>query len=261
MTGEDAWSFVKRFTGARVALGRAGAALPTREVLALALAHAQARDAIHVALDVAALEPQVRALGFAARHAQSRAADRAIYLARPDLGAALTQESEDALRAERDEPALVVVLADGLSSPAVMRHAIPVLSALQPWLGGLEARRVVIATQARVALGDEIGAALGAQAVIVLIGERPGLSTQDSLGAYLTLTPQPGRSNAERNCLSNIRDGGLAPETAAFKLAWLMRRAFERGATGVALKDESDALLVDGRPPPATPLLPMRRGA
>ena len=255
MTGEDAWGFVRRFTGARVALGRAGSALSTREVLALALAHAQARDAIHVALDVAALESQVRALGFETRRVQSRAADRATYLARPDLGAALAPDCEEALRSDGGQPALVVVLADGLSSPAVMRHAVPVLSALRPWLGSAEATRVVIARQARVALGDAIGAALGAQAAIVLIGERPGLSTPDSLGAYLTLAPRTGRTNAERNCLSNIREGGLAPEVAAFKLAWLMRRAFDRGATGVALKDESDAWLIEGRPPPATPLL------
>lgn len=249
---EDSWSHVRRLTPARVALGRTGSALPTREVLRFALAHAQARDAVHVPLDLDRLGGDIEAAGFGTLTVESAAPDRATYLARPDLGRRLSDRSRALLRDWSGErPALAVVVADGLSSPAAAAHAAPYLAALSPWLAasGLAVGPVVVATQARVALGDEVGEFLGARAVVVLIGERPGLSAPDSLGAYLTFSPCVGRTDAERNCISNIRGGGLSYELAAYKLAWLIDQSLTRQLTGVRLKDESDANLVEGQPP------------
>ncbi len=147
-----------------------------------------------------------------------------------------------------------MLVGDGLSAAAAQAHALPLLLELRPWLEaqGQALGRVVVATQARVALGDEVGALLGASAVLVLIGERPGLSSPDSLGAYLTWAPRPGRSDAERNCVSNIRPAGLPYAEAARRIAWLLGAAWRLGATGVALKDESDApALAQALPPPA----------
>jgi ethanolamine ammonia-lyase small subunit len=243
MTAEDPWAHVRRLTPARVALGRTGSALPTAEVLRFALAHAQARDAVHVPLDLDLLEADIRAAGFDTLRVESAAVDRATYLARPDLGRQLAAPSRVLLE-DRGEvgPDLVVVVADGLSSPAAAVHAPPLLRALSPRLAkiGLTLGPVVLATQARVALGDEIGAILDARAVLILLGERPGLSSPDSLGAYLTFAPRSGRTDAERNCISNIRPAGLSYEVAAFKLAWLVGEALKRKITGVALKDASD---------------------
>ncbi len=246
---EDPWAELRRFTPARIALGRAGHAVPTREVLRFGLAHARARDAVHAALDVAPLEDAIRALGFATCRAESAAPDRATYLARPDLGRRLALGSRDVVGgAAREACDLAIVVADGLSAPAAGRHAAPLLAALRPLatVAGWSLGPVTIATQARVALGDEIGAALRARAVLILIGERPGLSAPDSLGAYLTLAPRVGRTDAERNCLSNIRPGGMTSEEAAHRIAWLVAEAMRRGVTGVALKDESDRLILDG---------------
>ena len=251
MTGEEPWARVRRLTPARVALGRTGSALPTAEVLRFALAHAQARDAVHIPLDLDRLEATIRAAGFETRHVESAAADRATYLARPDLGRQLAEPARALLRsgplAQND---LAIVVADGLSSPAALAHAVPLLASLAPRLAksGLTTGPIVIATQARVALGDEIGALLRARAVLVLIGERPGLSSPDSLAGYLTFGPRIGRNDAARNCVSNIRPAGLSYESAAFKLGWLIDQAFKRQLTGVALKDNSDTLLLDGNP-------------
>ncbi|MDE1150761.1 MAG: ethanolamine ammonia-lyase subunit EutC [Azospirillaceae bacterium] len=248
----DAWAHLRDTTPARIALGRTGASLPTAEVLRFALAHAQARDAVHTPFDAAGVADALRALGHEVLAVESAAPDRATYLRRPDLGRILSPGGRRALAyVPATQPDLALVVADGLSATAVHRQAAPLLAALAPWISreGWRVAPVVVATQARVALGDEVGQMLGARAVAMLIGERPGLSAPDSLGVYLTLAPRPGRLDAERNCLSNIRDGGLGPELAAFKLAWLLREAFRRQVTGVALKDESDRLLVDGRAP------------
>jgi ethanolamine ammonia-lyase small subunit len=244
MSSEDPWMHVRRLTPARVALGRAGSALPTAEVLRFALAHAQARDAVHIPLDLGPLEAEIRAAGFDTLSVESAAADRATYLARPDLGRQLAAPSRALLRNQGQTGAnLAVVVADGLSSPAAASHAAPLLRALSPRLAesDLTLGPVVLATQARVALGDEIGAILHARAVLMLLGERPGLTAPDSLGAYLTFAPRSGRTDAERNCISNIRPAGLSYEVAAFKLAWLIGEALKRQITGVALKDQSDA--------------------
>jgi ethanolamine ammonia-lyase small subunit len=249
---EDIWGALARLTPARIALGRSGSGLPTREVMRFSLAHAQARDAVHTALDAEAVEASIRELGFQTLRATSAATGRDIYRRRPDLGRRLSDESRaDLLARPADKKDLGIVVADGLSSAAVHAQVAPFLAAMKPWIAaaGWSVTPVVVATQARVALGDEIGALLGCRAVAVLIGERPGLSSPDSLGAYLTLDPRPGRNDAERNCISNIRVGGLGYDLAAFKLAWLLETALKRSLTGVKLKDDSDALLVAGKPP------------
>ncbi|WP_048433328.1 ethanolamine ammonia-lyase subunit EutC [Methylobacterium platani] len=240
------WRRLAALTPARIALGRAGSGLPTHEVLRFGLAHAQARDAVHLPLDVEAVRDRIAALGFATLVAASAAPDRATYLRRPDLGRRLDEASAAALAAAADAPVdLALVVADGLSARAVHEGAVPVLAALKGALAGSGWRLapVVVATQGRVALGDAAGSLLRARAVAVLIGERPGLSSPDSLGIYLTFAPRPGRTDAERNCLSNVRAAGLKPELAAFKLHWLIDQALTRQVTGVALKDESDRLL------------------
>lgn len=245
-TGRDPWAKLAQWTPARIALGRTGASLPTREVLKFALAHAQARDAVHADFDAEKMAADLARLGLASVQATSDAPDRALYLRRPDYGRRLSAESFERLQAgEHAGVDLALMIGDGLSAAAVQAHAAPFIAAFQQHAAslGLSLAPVVIARGARVALGDEIGALLKARAVAVLIGERPGLSSPDSLGVYLTYAPAPGRNDAERNCISNIREQGLGPARAAFTLAWLLREALRRGLTGVALKDESDTLL------------------
>lgn len=254
MTARDPWLRLASHTPARIALGRTGASLPTDAVLRFALAHAQARDAVHTPFDADRVEAQVRALGFDTLRASSAAPARDIYLRRPDLGRRLGAQSRAALAAAGQgmEPVdLALVIADGLSSAAIHAQAEPFLAAFRPWIArqGWSLAPVVIATQARVALGDEVGALLKARACVLLVGERPGLSSPDSLGLYLTFDPRPGRSDAERNCISNVRPAGLSHEAAAFKLAWHIREALRLCLTGVELKDESDLLLENGKPP------------
>ena len=230
----DPWRELRAATPARVGLGRSGDTMPLRPVLDFQLAHAQARDAVHAALDVdalrATLEPRET------RVVRSLAPDRATYLKRPDLGRKLDADHD--LARDAGPADCLFVLADGLSATATARHAVPLLEATLPLLDGLSLAPFVVATQARVALGDEIGAALGARLCVILIGERPGLSVADSLGAYVTFAPRPGRRDSERNCISNIHGrGGLSYTAAARKLAWLIRAALQLGATGVTLKD------------------------
>jgi ethanolamine ammonia-lyase small subunit len=241
----DPWARLRAATRARIGLGGVGDAPPLREVLGFQMAHALARDAVHAPLDLAALEEALRP--HAALRATSMAPDRGTYLRRPDLGRRLG--GMDGAGEEGCDVAFV--LADGLSATAVQRHAAPVFHACVERLPGWRIAPPVIATQARVALGDEIGARLGARLVAVLIGERPGLSVPDSLGIYLTFDPRPGRRDSERNCISNIHAaGGLKPELAAAKLAWLMREALTRKLTGTGLKDDADpAALTTPRPP------------
>ena len=238
----DPWTALRRHTPARISLGRAGTSLPTAEVLRFAAAHAAARDAVHLPLDVAALLADLRTHGFEASTATSRAASRVAYLTRPDLGRQLAPAAADALAGGGDG-GLCIVVADGLSAIAAQRHAAPLLAALRD--RGVVADRLVVATQARVALGDAIGERVGASQVLVLIGERPGLSSPDSLGAYLTWQPAVGRVDSERNCVSNIRPEGLALADAAARIAWLVRESRRRGVTGIGLKDDSEVLTVD----------------
>ncbi len=227
------WADLRRFTPARVALGRAGNGLPTAAHLAFQADHAAARDAVHAELDTARLAADLEAAGLPSQVVHSACPDRRTYLLRPDLGRRLAEGEADKLA---PSPGIAFVVADGLSATAAQRHAAPLLAQVLPALG--QSGPIVIARQGRVALGDEIGAALGAEAVAVLIGERPGLSTPDSLGVYLTWQPRPGRTDAERNCISNIRPEGLPIAEAAAKLLWLIGAMRQLRLTGVALKDE-----------------------
>ncbi|WP_433567666.1 ethanolamine ammonia-lyase subunit EutC [Nocardia sp. CA-151230] len=251
------WDGLRRSTRARIGLGRTGDALSTAEVLEFRAAHAAARDAVHSPLDIAVLAAEVADLGLGEPvHVRSRASDRSEYLRRPDLGR-LPGTDEPAVPHSGADVGFV--LADGLSSKALADHGVPVLAAL---LAAFEGRYTfappVIATQARVALGDHIGAALGVRTVLVLIGERPGLSVADSLGIYLTHCPRPGRSDSERNCISNIHPpDGLSYARAAHVVTGLVDGARRLGRSGVDLKDTSadrpltdaDALSVGARRP------------
>lgn len=251
----DPWANLKRFTDARIGLGRSGAAMPTREVLNFALSHAMARDAVTTPLDWQPIEDGLSALGFSTLRISSATHDRSEYLRRPDLGRRLSPRSREALirasELEASKPDLVILVGDGLSSMGVAANAVPLLKAFQPHVrnAGWTLAPILLADDARVALGDEAGEILGARAVLVLIGERPGLSSPDSLGAYLTFAPRVGLKDADRNCISNIRPRGLSYEEGAFKAAWLLREAFRRGLSGVNLKDES-RFLIEGQKGP-----------
>lgn len=232
---DDGFEMLRRLTRARIGLGRAGDGLPTRELLAFQAAHAAARDAVHGRADFDAL-----AAAFPDREVvrvASAAPDRATYLRRPDLGRRLAEGEAERLPAGPFD--VVFVIGDGLSAAAVDAHAAVFVTATLARLDGLSIGPIVLASQARVALGDEIGAAMGARLVVVALGERPGLSAADSLGAYLTFAPRVGRVDSERNCLSNIHDHGQTPAVAAAKLAWLVREALARGLTGIELKEDA----------------------
>jgi ethanolamine ammonia-lyase small subunit len=246
---EDPWQALRRHTAARIGLGRVGASMPTAELLRFGLAHAKARDAVHSPLDAAALAASLQAQGFGTLSVRSMAPDRESYLLRPDLGRRIHPDSRTLLeQAPRADIALVI--ADGLSAQAAARHALPVAMLLREALGAWPAP-VIVAQQGRVALGDDIGAALGARLAIVMLGERPGLSSPDSLGIYLTWAPRPGRMDSERNCISNVRPEGLTYEAAAHKLEFLVRQSLLRQLSGVALKDESMAVAGIAGPGPA----------
>ncbi len=238
----DPWQTLRHYTAARLALGRVGQSLPSSEVLAFGMAHALARDAIHMPLDTAALCQALQQDGWQSYCVQSQAHDRTEYLLRPDLGRRLTAETPWPVGVGRFD--LGFVIGDGLSALAVQRHAVPLLQALKPLLQPSYCiAPIVVATQARVALADEVGARLGLRLVVMLIGERPGLSSPDSLGIYISHAPRIGMHDAERNCISNVRPAGLDYAAAAFKLNWLIEQAFRLQRTGVGLKDESDLSL------------------
>jgi ethanolamine ammonia-lyase small subunit len=229
---------LRSYTPARVALDRCGVSVATGPLLEFQLAHAQARDAVQASIDPRMLCDELRRLGFEALALKSEAGDRTVYLKRPDLGRKLAPLSAQVLA--RGAYAAVFVIADGLSALAVERHALRLLQELQPLLGGWQLAPVCVVEQGRVAIGDAIGHALGARLSIVLIGERPGLSSPDSLGAYITWNPRPGIKDADRNCISNIRDEGLAYSVAARRLLYYMTEASRHGLTGIQLKDPED---------------------
>ena len=234
---EDVWTRLRAATPARIGLGHVGGALPTAAMLDLERCHALARDAVHRPLDVG------RALADLAPRApiivESRAVGREAYLRRPDLGRRLSERSAALIAPAGAD--IAIVLADGLSPLAAQTQGPPLVARLEALLSDLRLAPLVVAVQARVALGDEIGERLGAGFVIVLIGERPGLTAYDSLGAYLTFAPHGGRRDSERNCVSNVRAGGLSTEEAAGRIAWLYRAAVRLKATGTTLKDMSSA--------------------
>jgi ethanolamine ammonia-lyase small subunit len=239
----DPWARLREATRARIGLGRAGDAMQLRDVLAFQFAHAQARDAVHTKLDTEALHAQLPG----AIEVRSAAENREIYLRRPDLGRRLHADCVALLKpADYDA---VFVIGDGLSATAVMRNAVPMVNAALARMKDFKVAPVVIATQARVALGDDIGQALGAKLCAVLIGERPGLTVAESLGIYLTYAPERGIKDSARNCISNIHGkGGLSYEAAAEMLVWLMREALRRKLTGVGLKEASGLAAPDAVP-------------
>ncbi len=238
------WGTLRQYTAARIALGRAGSAIPTDACLAFRLAHAQAKDAVVQSLDREKLTETFQSSGIHTLWVESRARDKQEYLTRPDLGRMLSASSAEQLRASALLPAdILITVGDGLSSVAIQRHAAPFIQQLLPYLHtlGKTTTPVVIARHARVALGDDINRWVGAQIILMLIGERPGLSSPDSMGAYLTWhTGKDSSLDAERNCISNIRPEGLPYDKAAFKLAWLIEQACMRQGTGIELKDRSD---------------------
>ncbi|MGF6170162.1 ethanolamine ammonia-lyase small subunit [Pseudomonas moraviensis] len=266
---QNPWLELRRLTPARIALGRTGTSLPTRAQLDFQFAHAQARDAVHLAFDHAEISSQLSERGREALLLHSAAPDRDSYLQRPDLGRKLNDESAQALRdyasAHPGGVDLVMVVADGLSALAVHRHTLPFLTRLEEQMSGdgWSVAPVVLVEQGRVAIGDEIGQLLGAKMLVMLIGERPGLSSPDSLGLYFTYAPKVGLTDAYRNCISNVRLEGLSYGMAAHRLLYLMREACRRQLSGVNLKDEAqlhtletdDAVDMKGNflldPPPA----------
>lgn len=237
---------LRRFTPARVSLGQAGPAIPTREQMKFQFDHALARDAVNARLDVVALVRGVRQRGMeciALRSAVEPRGDRSLYLRRPDLGRRLDSKSAEELRQRAAgaaiRPDVVFVIADGLSALAVERHSLALLDEMRARLVAENVAPVCVVSDGRVAVGDEIGSVLGARIAILLIGERPGLSSPDSLGVYITWDPKPGRTDAERNCISNIRAEGLSYREAAQRIAYYTGEAKRLGTTGVLLKERT----------------------
>ena len=255
---ENPWRRLREFTDARIGLGRAGISLPTSELLAFQLSHAQARDAVHLPLDIDALcselaaDPQLAALGEPIR-LHSQATDRMTYLQRPDLGRLLDDASREQLVALCcEQPSdLAIVIVDGLSSRAIAQNAVPFL---QRFMGLLASELpecslapLTIVEQGRVAVGDDVGALLNARAVLLLIGERPGLSSPDSLGLYLTWAPKPGLTDAARNCISNVRPAGLPHVEGAKRALYLLREAQRLKLSGVNLMDRTEDAVIEHR--------------
>jgi ethanolamine ammonia-lyase small subunit len=244
----DSWHRLREVTPARIALGRTGGSVPTRELLDFQLAHALARDAVHQPFEPARLEAELAALGHPVVHARSAAPDRRAYLIRPDLGRRLEDASATQLAACRPpgEVDLSITLSDGLSASAAHRQIAPLLGRLLPLMrrSGLSVAPLVVVPLARVAIQDEVGTLQNARAAMILLGERPGLGSPDSLGAYLVFGPRAGRTDADRNCVSNIRPEGVAPAAAAELIEYLITQAMARRLSGVGLKDERG---IDGR--------------
>ncbi|MDB6144004.1 MAG: ethanolamine ammonia-lyase [Pseudomonas sp.] len=248
------WLDLRRLTPARIALGRTGTSLPTRAQLDFQYAHAQARDAVHLPFDHAGLSAQMAERGRETLLLHSAAADRNSYLQRPDLGRRLNDASAQKLRdythAHPGGVDLAIVVADGLSSLAVHRHTLPFLTRLEQRITeeGWSVSPVILVEQGRVAVADEVGELLGAKMVVILIGERPGLSSPDSLGLYFTYAPKIGLTDAFRNCISNVRLEGLSYGMAAHRLLYLMREACRRQLSGVNLKDEAQLHTLESDP-------------
>jgi ethanolamine ammonia-lyase small subunit len=250
-TPENPWQALRSLTPARIALGRSGISLPTGAQLDFQFAHAQARDAVHLAFDHAALSEQLKERGRDSLVLHSAASDRNQYLQRPDLGRRLNERSVEQLRQHAQTyPGgcdLAIVVADGLSALAVHRHTLPLLARFeeQAAADGWTSAPVVLVEQGRVAVADEVGQLLGARMTVMLIGERPGLSSPDSLGLYFTYAPKVGLTDAYRNCISNVRLEGLSYGMAAHRLLYLMREACRRQLSGVNLKDEAEVHTID----------------
>lgn len=243
----DSWHVLRKFTRARIAQGRSGCGLPTSALLDFQLAHAAARDAVHQEWDANFFENGVKKLGLESLILATRITNRVQYLQRPDLGRCLDQASRQRLQSLAFESVdVALIISNGLSSAAVDSHGLPLLEAIAAAYEGSSLRSgpVCLVPNARVALADEIGALMHARLSVIIVGERPGLSAADSLGVYLTYAPKPGNTDADRNCISNIRlPDGQSYEAASAKLIYLSREALSLGLSGVALKDEMPKLL------------------
>lgn len=246
LTISNPWSHLRQFTAARIAIGRTGGSQPTAAVLDFRLSHARARDAVHAPFDSASLAAQLHAAGIPTQFLSTAVPNRTTYLLRPDLGRCLDPASRETL--QPTQPDLVLIVSDGLSAAAAENHAasilIPLIQELQQ--AAWKIAPVVIVPLARVKVQDEIGSALGARFSLMLLGERPGLGTPDSLGAYFTANPHPSRTDADRNCVSNIRPEGIPPAEAAHKLAWLIQESLRLGLSGVHLKDNQVGTITSG---------------
>lgn len=240
---QDSWTALRRHTQARIALGRSGVSLPTREHLRFQLDHARARDAVHLPLDEPALLHGLQKFELPVLHLHSQAADRGIYLTRPDLGRKLDEPSRVLVAAQAGNVDLAVVMSEGLSAAAISRNVVPFLDAFLPLANtaGLSLAPLCFVTRGRVAVADDVGFGLGAKITAILIGERPGLSAADSMGIYLTFGPKPGTTDERRNCISNVRPEGFAPHLAAEKLMYLIEESLRRKLSGVELKDNQPA--------------------
>src|SRR5471032_2457677 len=252
---DNPWLELRRLTPARIALGRTGTSIPTSAQLDFQFAHAQARDAVHLPFDHEGLSSQMAERGRESLLLHSAAVDRHMYLQRPDMGRRLSNESAQSLRdyaaANTGGVDLAVVVADGLSALAVHKHTLPFLTRMeeQTHAEGWSLSPVILVEQGRVAVADEIGQLLGAKMVVILIGERPGLSSPDSLGLYFTYNPKVGLTDAYRNCISNVRLEGLSYGMAAHRLLYLMKEACRRQLSGVNLKDEAQVQTIESDDP------------
>ncbi len=237
----DQWSSLKAFTNARIALGRTGTAVPLNESLLFKLAHAQARDAVYSTLHTEALQEGLQTLQLSSYILHTQARERMIYLQRPDFGRMLDDASAHVLEQDAGGYDLVIIIADGLSATAVNEHAVPLLQLLCPLLQkeNISLSPVILLAQGRVAAGDEVGALLRARISLMLIGERPGLTSPDSMGAYLTYAPQKGFTDERRNCISNIRPEGLPYGSACEKIFYLIKESLRLKLSGIGLKDNT----------------------
>jgi ethanolamine ammonia-lyase small subunit len=240
----DPLSFLKAFTRARIAIGSVGTSIPTKQSLQFKLAHAHARDAVYSAMNSEELADTLMQFNLPVLQLHSRAESRAQYLQRPDMGRLLDEYSINRLTDQLTGDDVVIIMADGLSAMAIHENVLALLQLLVPKLSAakLKIGPLCLVQQGRVAIGDPIADALNAKLSIMLIGERPGLSAADSMGAYLTYAPKPGLKDNSRNCISNIRPGGLDHITAADKIFYLVQEAFKRKLSGVELKDNEGLL-------------------
>lgn len=245
MSDESAWEKLKSYTDARIALGRSGGSLPTSELLKFRKDHALAKDAVWTELDVKLLEREIEGLQLSTVKLSSQATDRLAYIKRPDLGRKLDQPSIDKIASfPKTEHDISIILADGLSAQAISLHAIPFLKEFLPTISAYSLAPICLVNQGRVAISDEIGELFSSKISIILIGERPGLSSPYSMGIYLTYNPKAGNTDEKRNCISNIRTGGLPYAYAAGKLAFLTSEAIRLKLSGVNLKDTFDSQLL-----------------
>lgn len=240
----DSWESLKDFTAARIALGRVGDSIPVKEALAFKLAHAHARDAVYSALDIDTLTEQLKILDLQTLNLHSKADSRQLYLQRPDLGRLPDADTIQIINKNIIPYDICILLGDGLSAAAINNNATSLLVALVPLLKDMKYKLspICLVQQARVAIADPIAHGLQSKFSLILIGERPGLSSADSIGAYLTYNPKPGLTDESRNCVSNIREGGLSFKLAAEKIFYLIQESFRREISGVALKDNAGLL-------------------